>query len=376
MAFIIASACDGKQIGPRSRAFAADRLASLRHQFNGPSPGRGMIDYPGNAIEDVPKGYAAILKGEIMGKQSVGPLSPLGRLAGQFLIDHSDERKDGYPGWGVPAAWDAYGDGSINPRHTKYAIANAVVIDALLDWVESDASAPRAQIMALAREALRPYTDPAMLSPAGLLPYSLEEPDRRYDTFNPAAYLAGVMQRFAAMNDNPTFNAALRRAADSTINALLRHKRLTAKGAWYWYYSVSETNPNDLAHAGYIMHGLRLYTKNHGALAARIDLPAVERHLADFLDPRTGALNAWPKFREVGNNPARAYDLGMGLYLVCTRADRPLQEAYLRSVDAYREIAGGYLKYPPKQGQKDERIKEYEAYVFMGLAACARQGRS
>lgn len=328
------------------------------------------MDYPGNFRRDVPKGYAAILKAEVMRMRPGDTISRLGRRAGMFLIQHADERHDGFAGWGVPAAWDAYGDGSTNPRDTKYAISNAVVIDALLDWMEADRRAPRARLIRLIDDALAAYADPAMRSPAGLLPYSLEPSDRQYDTFNPAAYLAGVMQRFSVLVDDPARATALRAAADSTMEALLRHRQLTDDGAWYWHYSITEAVPNDLAHAGYIMHGLRLYADNGGTLAAQIDVAAAERHLSDFLRPETGVLHAWPRF-STNDDPARSYDLGMGLYLVCTRQPA-LRDAYLGSVDSYRAAHGGYLKYPPRDGQQDIRIREYEAYMFMGLTACAQ----
>jgi hypothetical protein len=348
----------------------------LRGRFDPAFPGRGITDYPGHTVDDVPKGYAKILKAELLASRSSQDdghrrVSDLAAACARFLLGHSDERKDGFPGWGVPIAWDPYGDGSINPAHTKYTISSAIVIDALLDWIETDPEAPRGEVIALVHGSILPYLQENVLSPSGLLPYSLEAVDRPYDTFNPAALMAGVMQRFSAIEPDAVTRARMREVADKTVAAHIAHRKVAGQ-AWYWDYSVSEKVPNDLAHAGYIMEGLRLYAEHGGALAGQLDLAAIERHLSDFVDPSSGRLMAWPLFRKSANTPARSYDLGLGLYLVCRHGDRALRAAYAAAVPQYRTADGAYLKYPPRAGQPDLAVREYEAYVLLGLTQCLR----
>lgn len=315
-----------------------------------------------------------ILKAEILTSRT-GGISSLARSAGKFLIDHADERKDGFPGWGVPLAWDPYGDGSINPAHTKYSVSTGIVIDALLDWVATDPEAPKARVLELVRGAIIPYLHDGTLSPSGLLPYSLEAVDRQYDTFNSAAYLAGAIQRYTTFEMDPEMKARMRAVVDKTVAAHLAHKQVAASGSWFWHYSISEKVPNDMAHAGYIMHGMRLYADHGGTFAGRLDIKAIEEHLGDFVDPATGRIFAWPNFRTDANTPARSYDLGMGLYLVCRSGSDALRAPYLAALPAYRTKTESYLKYPPKQGQPDLAVREYEGYILLGLAACMRDLR-
>ncbi len=270
----------------------------------------------------------------------------------------------------MPLAWDPYGDGSINPAHTKYSISTGIVIDALLDWITADPEAPKARVLELVRGSIVPHLRDGALSPSGLLPYSLEAVDRPYDTFNSAAYLAGAIQRYTTFETDPKMKARMQAVVDKTVAAHLAHKQVAASGSWFWHYSTSEKVPNDLAHAGYIMHGMRLYADHGGTLADKLDIKAIERHLGDFVDPASGRIVAWPNFRKDANTPARSYDLGMGLYLVCRRGHDALRAPYLASLPAYRTTTGSYLKYPPKPGQPDLPVREYEGYILLGLAAC------
>lgn len=347
---------------------------SLRARLDPAFPGRGTTDYPGNTSDDVPKGYAMILKAELLAMREVG-VSLLARSAGNFLLEHSDERKDGFPGWGVPLAWDPYGDGSTNPAHTKYTISTAIVIDALLDWIERDPTAPRNRVLEVVRDAIRPYLAPDILSPSGLLPYSLEAVDRPYDTFNPAGYFAGVMQRYSRLETDPHLAIQIQSVADKTVAAHLEHRQVRPDGSWYWNYSVTEPVPNDLAHAGYIMYGMRLYADHEGALRGHLDLRAIEQHLADFVDHDKGTIVAWPTFRSDTNTPARSYDLGMGMFLVCHLKKDDLRHHYVAPLGLYRGMNGEYFKYPPKRGQPDLAVREYEGYILLGLASCLPPSR-
>lgn len=357
--------------GPNVSALRQDLLT----QFDVSFPGRGVTDYPGNTVDDVPKAYAMVVKAELLpAVVRTKGVSARARNAAKFLLEHSDERRDGFPGWGVPLAWDPYGDGSINRAHTKYTISTAIVLDALLDWLEADKGVSKEPVLSIIRGAIRPYLEDAVLSPSGLLPYSLEPVDRRYDTFNPAAYLAGVMQRYSRIEADAELARRIQSVADKTVAAHLAHRQVAANGSWYWHYSVSEPVPNDLAHAGYVILGLQMYAQHGGALRERLDLAAIEKHLADFLDPASGKLTAWPNFRTDANTPARSYDLGMGLYLVCKSSVPQWRAAYLAALPSYRTASGAYSKYPPMPGRTELVVREYETYILLGLAACVPSG--
>ena len=377
LAAVVLGACSADEPPPSPFAAEAELLrlgADLHGRVNPEHPGRGTTDYPGNTSEDVPKSYAMVLLAEL-DRVDTG-LKPdsknMAPAAGRWLLDHADENGDGVIGWGVPVAWDAYGDGSINPANTEYTISTAIVVDALLSWSERDADAPWQEIMDTIDRSLQPYLNKAMRTPSGLAPYSLQVVDRPYDTFNPAAYLAGQLQRFSRKTQDPVRQMQLRHVADDTMRSLLEHRKNSAQdGRWYWNYSVQEEVPNDLPHAGYIIDGIRTYIAYGGLLGEQFDRFAVLAHLRDF--PVGGeTVLAWPQFRRDVTMPARSYDLGFALHLVCSESSvSDLRDTMLSILPRYRNEQGQYTKYPAgTEGQAVLSVAEYEAYLYRGVLSC------
>ena len=175
------------------------------------------------------------------------------------------------------------------------------------------------------------------------------------------------------------------------MRALLEHRRLDPEGGWYWHYSVQEEVPNDLAHAGYIVDGIRTYASHGGRLAERFEWAAVRDHLHTFFseDGEDGILQGWPAFSGVASGaPARSYGLGMALALASRLDPDPaFAERIAGRVFGYRTATGEYAKYPPPRrsffGRKlwgRERrpsvaagpplvVQEYQAYVLYGLSS-------
>lgn len=352
----------------------ASTLQALQQRFDVKQPGYGTTDYPGHTQDHIPKSYAMILLAELdrVNLPEAAAWPDMSLAAGYWLLDNADANGDGIIGWGVPIAWDAYGDGSVNPAHTEYSISTAIVIHALLDWLERGAGAPRERILATIDAAIEPYLDPSRLTPHGLLPYSLQQVDQRYDTFNSAVYLAGQLQRFSHYA-SPERSARMREAADKTMGSLLAHRRQSPDGAWYWQYSIQENVANDLPHASYIVDGIDTYVRYAGKLAARFELPRVHQHLAEFI-PETGpGIRGWPRFQSNIDRMARSYDIGMALSVTCAAPSmRQLSKPLLDAIALYRDGQGNYLRNPV--GAKDleaVRVNEYEAYLYRGVARCA-----
>jgi len=366
---------------------AATLAAEVAAALPAGRPGRGITDYPGHAEGDVPKAYAMVLLAEIERHPpgAPGDALALARTAGRWLIDNADSDGDGVAGWGLPVAWDAYDDGTTNPPHTEYTISTALVLDALLSWLERDADAPRERIVALVQAAIAPYLEAHTASPSGMAPYSLAEADRRYDTFNPAAYLAGQMQRASLSLTDPTLRRRYAAAADATMRALLQHRRLVpGSGHWYWNYSVQQDLPNDLPHAGYTMAGIRAYMENGGRLAEAFDWHAVRSHLRDFRAD-DGTVRAFPRHVPTLALAARTYDIGFALHLACTEPEiEPLMPWLIGALEGYRGDAQRFLKYPkgaPAAPGTDAApaelvVNEYETYLYRGLATCAASAAS
>lgn len=341
-------------------------------------PGRGTTDYPGHTIDSIPKATAMVLLAELdRADLRFDPQQKsLVRLAGRWLLEHADENHDGVIGWGVPVAWDAYGDGSVNPAHSEYTISTAIVVDALMTWRARDPAAPGKEILDKVGRAFDPYLNRAMRSPSGLVPYSLRDSDRPYDTFNPAAYMAGQLQRYSWMVRDASRQAALRAVADATMESLLRHRQVSARKSWYWNYSVQENVPNDLPHASYVIDGIRTYMAYGGRLSGLFDRYAVLGHMRDFpIDG--GTVRGWPGFRGDVKTAARSYDLGFAMYLACSEEGlTDLRSSLYGTLHRYRMSDGRYAKYP--QGADNASplvVAEYEAYLYRGVLACMRAQR-
>lgn len=352
----------------------AQEIARMESRLDVQYPARGLADYPSDEAVDVPKGYAMILLAEIDRARSSGAstISEIGFNAGQWLLQHDDENQDGTIGWGVPVAWDAYGDGSVNPKDTEYTISTAIAVDALLSWLDFSDTSLHARILNTVEQSLEPYLDGSMRTPAGLLPYSLMPSDRKYDTFNPAAYLAGQLQRFSYLASTLEKAARMREAADQTIQVLLQNKIVNSTtGSWYWNYSIQEDVPNDLPHAGYIIEGILVYMDHHGRLADDVERSAVTAHLSDFLEKNGKDVRAWPNVRPDIKTRPRLYDIGIGLQLACRYAAmRPMKAALFNQLPNYRTRNGSYLKYPVTQQRDNFVVAEYEAYLLRALSAC------
>jgi len=362
------------EANPLIEAAALELYAALPPQ----RPGFGITDYPGHAEGDVPKSYAMVLLAELerLGSDWRGHQDNLARAAGRWLLEHADSNADGVIGWGLPVAWDAYEDGSVNAPHTEYTIATAIVLDALLTWAEQDLHAPADLIRRTVTAAIAPYLNPAQRSPSGMAPYSLTVADRRYDTFNPAAYLAGQIQRASLQVTDRRLRAQYSATADATMRALLQHRRVAAgTGHWYWNYSVQQALPNDLPHAGYVVAGIRAYIEHGGRLGDEFDWYAVLGHLNDFRG-EAGRVRAFPTFVTGLKMAARSYDLGFALHLACTEsAIEGLVPAWLEALPRYRAEQGRYLKHPSGTSSTALVINEYEAYLYRGLTSCAMRWR-
>lgn len=366
------AACGKPIVKPVAKPVDGDKILSMVVAgIDHDHPGRGLADYPSDEAADVPKSYALVLLGAVeearVDKRQ--NINELGRKAGEWLIENSDANGDGVIGWGVPVAWDAYGDGSINPENTEYAISTAIAVDALLGWADYVNDEQRAEIHSLIERALQPYLSANMRTPAGMLPYSLLVQDRKYDTFNSAVYLAGQMQRYAEVTRRPELRDELTSAADATMGALIQNKKISSdSGSWYWNYSIQEINPNDLPHAGYIIEGVLTYIEHKGRLSSNFDKDKVFSHLMDFFGA-DGKVRGWPAFRPEITTPARLYDLSIAAQLMCRFQDHMSGNLFLGEVERYVSPSGGYLKYPADM-QGNKRVAEYESYLYRALIEC------
>ena len=335
-------------------------------------PGRGVLDYQGNPIGDYAKSYAMILSAELMrsANEDFFELSPIGLAAGNWLLDNSDSDGDGVVGWGLPVEWDAYSDGSINPANTEYTITTAIVLNSLLDWIKYDPLAPQDKIVSLIDAATQPYLDQTNYSPSGIFPYSLSESDRIYDTFNPAVYLAGQMQRFSHLVNDPSKKQAIASASDQVMNVLLKYKNVAPDGGWYWNYSIQGQRPNELAHALYIIDGIYNYIEFGGRLAESFDWENIYSHINWFYSK---ALNRWTLMPQLPGEEStqcpRLYDWGMLMHIMGQfETNNNIFIQLFTFSQQYRLSSGIYTKFPVEEDTSHLVINEYESYFLYGLS--------
>jgi hypothetical protein len=347
---------------------------ALLGQFSEENPGRGVLDYPGNESADYAKSYAMFLSAELQRAERDADfqLSKMGENAGYWLLDNADIDADGVVGWGLPVGWDAYGDGTVNPPHTIYTITTAVVINGLLDWLEMDPHAPADRIIATVDAAFQPFLVAEIMTPDGLLPYSLSSNDQGYSTFNPAAYMAGQMQRFSEIVPDSEKRDQLRFVSDMVMKSLLNNKRLDQNGGWYWNYSIDENVPNDATHSIYIIEGIHQYLKHQGSFANQFDWVAVNRHILLFYSPEELQFRRFPQVLNYSfPGPPRLYELGMLMYYMGKFGMREAGDALYAFSKTYRLPDGTYAKLPVSEDGSENNlaVNEYMSYLLYGFSS-------
>ena len=279
---------------------APDAYEALRVRFDASAPGRGLDQYTPATVMDHPMAYAFFASAEAHRYSRTQDRASLARAgaAAEWLVQNADLDGDGATAWGLPFAWDAFGDGSENPEHNAYTITTAVAVQALLDVYEHTGD-PRLLETALAGVSTFVYGALEPGDDAAWFWYSLAESDA-LPVFNVSAMMLGQLQRLTV------HDPSLRRTADAVARHLLAHR--DADG--HWYYSapgaIGDSRKNDLVHAAYIVQGLADYARFGGSVG--IDAQSLYETLADFVVD--GTVTEMP--REPG--PARAWGVGAALF--------------------------------------------------------------
>ncbi|MFC1687853.1 FG-GAP-like repeat-containing protein [Patescibacteria group bacterium] len=282
---------------------------------------------------------------------------------GFWLLENSDLDNDGVIGYGLPAAWDAFGDGSTNSAHSEYTITTSVVIKGLLDWLEADSTAPREQIYDTIRQSLIPYLKGRATSPSGLIAYSLEESDRPYNVFNQAAFLAGQMQRFSLLEKDELMRWRIQYLADQIMLVVLQNKKQDPNGNWYWDQSFENVHAHDLAHVGLMLESANQYRISEGTYGDLFDLEKIVNHTEEFR-LENGDWREFPSF-EASSKTLYLWGLGMGLAAL---SKQPGTDELTNSLFNYHErylVSQGYYSFVP--GIRNVYTR-HQAYLLLGLS--------
>jgi len=348
----------------------------IKKSLNTEKPGFGKSDYGNFDVVDIPKAYAMFLSAELMQYKSSKDDYNLSMAinAGNWLLNHADLNNNGIIGWGVPVAWDAYGDKSINEKNTEYTIATGIVLNSLMDWLEiAPRSAPKEKILKKIKNAIKPYLKNNIFSNTGLYNYSLKHVDRKHNNFNPAAYMAGQMQRFSNFISDRKLKNNIKLSTDKVMTALIKYRKIDPHGGWYWSYSAEQdTIPNDLAHACYTIDGIMTYIKNNGTLKDLFNIKLILQHAEYFSNYNGENWYFFPSFYEKDRRKPRLYGLGIMLNIYSKYIkNRGKINALLQYTQKYKVANGLYSRW---QNEKVV-VTEYLTYLMYGIASSSFYGK-
>lgn len=265
------------------------------------------------------------------------------RRAADWLVSNNDLNGNGVPGWGLPFAWDAFSDGSINPIHTEYGVTTAVAVQGLLDFYESTTEAKYLNAAVAALEAYAAeFRD-------GDFRYSVAPTDS-VPTHNITAMLMGQYARAGRLAARDDFS----RLATKSYNRLMSISHSDSTGIW-WSYVEGNAKTNDLVHASYIVRGL-------------IDFQAP----ADVIEKAANYLKRFVRGGVVYDTVessaylARSWGIGAALNIACSLGDNVTAASLEQALPPYMDSKGAYLL-RPNEGYFAPRL---QAHVAWGLSRC------
>ncbi|MDX6633284.1 MAG: hypothetical protein QOG26_1289 [Solirubrobacterales bacterium] len=350
-------------VGPLTTAHYRSIVATLDQAH----PGRGR-EFNHSTRLDEPMTYGGVISAEARRYHATGSTDALDRMrvCGQWLLDNSDINANGVVGYGLPVAFDAFGDGSVNPPNHEYTVTSAAAMEGLLDWLATDPAAPASAIQATIEGILAPYRGGDGFTPRGLFAYDFFDPDEQADVYNVAALMAAQVQRYSSLVADPE-RTELRGLADASIDGLVDARRTDSRGNHYWRYSSRASRPNDFDHATATAVAIEDYRRYGGSLGSGFDLARVRGSLGRFeVRGRWWHMPSMGRWRDLSRNlPAHLGALGYGLRAISwsSRRDRAWARSMAEQVKRYRLGWGSYAGAPGKP-----RFAFGDMGILMGLA--------
>lgn len=298
------------------------------------APGRGWDDYL-SADADHAMAYAlyastAVATGEFV----------LASKGIDWLV-HNASPLPKVTGWGLPFAWDAFSDGSINPIETVYGITTALGIRALVDGHIAHRPTAPSDLLPIAVRALEHYSKAYTNTPnGGFFWYSDQVQDAK-NVANVNSMLIGQYARAGKLAKLPW----LIDLAEKTARELTANQKSTELGT-FWTYSTENSRPNDLVHACYTVQGL---IDMHQALGTPYpDLGDHIKYLKSFV--REGAIFEFaphPELRSIlVTRPARLWGIGSLVHIMATTGETQFAQELLPLIAPYVMNDGRYASTP------------------------------
>jgi len=339
---------------------------SMIQNLDSLNPGKGL-DYFDDERRNRPMAYGLILSAEANRYRFLRDTTIWQRMekGGSWLLENPDINENGIFGYGLADPFDAFGDKTKNPSHREYAITTGIAIKGLLDWHELlEDSIYRREIESVVARCFLPYLGNQFESPNGLPLYSLDENDEAFDVYNPAAFLAGQMQRFATITEDDSLRSELTLKAEMVMNELFSDAKVDREGNLRWDYGTHRRlqRPNDLVHACYIIEGIRAYIRYGGE--PEEEWERLVHHLNRFYSDDHWYEYLKPELQNEEYEP-RLWGLGMLMYSLAKEGDyQTIEESLWPQIEKYH-LGEGRFKFKPSD---ERRMIRQSAHVMLGLS--------
>lgn len=366
--------CGGSGSGPAAADPAVADYEALLALFPANDPGSGRDVFTAGSTEQ-PETLAYVLKAEAI----FGRSSPRSRTCIARLLALADQDGDGIAGWGIDQAWDAFGDGTVNPRSQVYLVSNAIVLDGLLAALQANIvdgdqmSAVQNAITQATVSSMGAFTEEAS---GGFFWYSTA-PSDALNVPNVNAYVAGMAQKAVSLRPAWFLSAEremIRNRVNRAVMTLLSKARVAPDGLPYWaYLDENYASPNDLVHHGYTVLGLWGYQTYGGDVPVPYSASTLADSLLVFL--RDGQPTEYPQNRPdldpvLRDKPVRVWATGFTLDLltVLGRAQdaTPFIESLKRDFGAFPDVRYTPLASTPPPA--DVFYPRIAAHCLPGLA--------
>ncbi|MGB5954962.1 hypothetical protein [Pseudomonas sp.] len=323
--------------------------------FDAEAPGRGLDLFAKKVVEH------AVVYGLYASSAALLSMDKEARHAADWLVQNPANREK--MGWGLPFAWDAFGDKSVNPITTVYGVTVAMAVRGLFDVYDQtgDESYRDAAVQAL--NDYLPYFHET--EDGGYFGYS-DQPTDQKEVYNISSVLMGQYARaYHYTQDNRFLDVAQK------AKSQLDESRRTVGDDVYWTYTSTITRPNDSVHAAFTVQGYLDYAKY---LDKNLDVSREVSYLARFFDGDT--IKEFPDHAGLSTKvmalPARGWGVGMLAY---TLADSGDIQGGLKVARALEQYGAGNGVYAMTPGTK-EFAPRVQAHVTMGLAKLQQASRT
>ncbi|GLO52452.1 hypothetical protein PPUN110474_38530 [Pseudomonas putida] len=315
--------------------------------FDAEAPGRGLDLYAKKVVEH------AVVYGLYASSAALLDMDKEARAAADWLVQNPSSKEK--MGWGLPFAWDAFGDKSVNPITTVYGVTVAIAARGLFDVYDQTGEESYRDAAVQALNDYLPYFHET--EDGGYFGYS-DQPSDQKEVYNISSILMGQYARaYYYTQDNRFLDVAQK------AKSQLDESRRTVGDDVYWTYTSAITRPNDSVHAAFTVQGYLDYAKY---VDNSLDVSREVNYLARFFDG-----DSIKEFPDHAGLPAKAMALsargwGVGM-LTYTLADSGDIKGSLKAARALEQYGAGDGIYTMTPGTT-EFAPRVQAHVTMGLS--------